>query len=199
DTIIATADTIIVDKENDIFILNGNAIYYSPSDSATASQIYFDRQKDSIALVKDAYYVGKDNRATGDTISYNKSTESISVAGKSIIQDAGTTLQGDQVKYDKKTKAGYATGNVIYIDTVENIQLWADTLDFNGDINYIKATSIDGKKPVYASNQDGDTLYISGKVLNSYQKIVSRLIYTAFDSISATKIDSNIYYNPNLD
>jgi lipopolysaccharide export system protein LptA len=199
DTILATADTIIVNKESDIFILNGNAIYYSTTDTALAGRIYFDRKVDSISLERNAVYIGKDNKASGDSISYNKATESIAVVGKSDIVDGSTTLIGDNVKYDKKTKSGYATGNVIYADTIENIKLWADTLEFNGETKYVKASSIEGKKPVYASNQDGDTLYISGKILNSYREIMSKITSTVFDSLAMTSMDTLPYFHAHLD
>ncbi len=199
DTITASADTIFVDRTNDIFSLTGNSIYYTPSDSATAGRIFYNKKLDSLALETNAVYIGKSNRTTGDSITYNKKTEAITIKGESKIVDGSTTLSGKYVKYDKKSKAGYATGNVIYADTTENIQLWADTLDFNGDTKYVKATAVEGKKPVYASNQDGDSIYISGKTLLSYRTIIDRREIKVLDSLSSISKKSVVYFHMNLD
>lgn len=184
DTVTATADTIILDKGNDIFHLKGNAIYYSNSDSATANSIYFNKKIDSIALEGTAYYKGIENKVNGDTINYNKSSGGISVSGQSTIEDNSTRLEGLNVKYDKKTKSGSATGNVIYSDTIENVKLWTDTLIFNNETKYIYARSAPGRMPVYATDQDGDSLYITGEIFNSYTTVSHKTNSNVIDSAS---------------
>ena len=197
DSVLATADTMIIDNEQDIFYLKGNAVYYSISDSAEANTIYFNKSTDSISLQGQAIYAGRENNASGDSIFYNKSSGDITVSGKSVIQDKGTTLKGDNVKYDKKSKSGYAVGNVIYSDTLENVKLWADTLEFNGDTKFILARSVADKQPVYATNQDGDSLYITGKTLNSYTKVNHKTSYNAYDSLETIK--NKVRYSVLLD
>jgi lipopolysaccharide export system protein LptA len=193
DTVTATADTMYYDGKIDLMSLKGKALYFTPSDSAKGDAIYYNKSTDSISISGNADYIGKANKAKADTIIFNKKSDQFDVKGKSELVDGSVFIKGDNVKYDKKSKFGKAVGNVYYQDTLEKMEVWADTLDYNGSVNYMRATSKGSKKPVYSSVMDDDTLFLSAKVLISSEKYITkkdstRVLILITDSLSANQL-----------
>lgn len=171
DTITAVGDTILYDGAKELVKLLGRARYFSNSDTATADSIYYSKLEENITLVGDGIYVGQDTKASGARITYDKKNDEFKFVGKSVIEDDPVFINAEKLDYNKKSKKGLAIGNVIYRDTVEKIIIWADTLDSDGSINYMRATSEKGK-PVLGTEVDGDTLFVSALVITSFQKII---------------------------
>jgi len=171
DTITAVGDTIFYDGNKELVKLLGNASYLSNADTATADSIYYSKQEENIILVGNGVYIGQDTKAQGARITYDKKNDLFKFLGKSVIEDDPVFIKADQLDYNKKSKKGLAIGNVVYRDTVEKIIIWADTLDSDGSINYMRATSEKGK-PVLGTEVDGDTLFVSALVISSFQKII---------------------------
>lgn len=175
DTITAVGDTILYDGNKELVKLLGKAKYLSNADTATADSIYYSKQEEKIILVGDGVYIGQDTKAQGARITYDKKNDEFKFVGKSVIEDDPVFINADQLDYNKKSKKGLAIGNVVYRDTVEKIIIWADTLDSDGSINYMRATSEKGK-PVLGTEVDGDTLFVSALVISSFQKIIDPIL-----------------------
>ncbi|HMS70979.1 MAG TPA: OstA-like protein [Saprospiraceae bacterium] len=189
DTITALADTIIYDGVKNHISLLGHASYLSQSDTATSDTIIYDRENELIELIGKADYRGKDNSAKGDKLRYDKKNETFKFEGRSQLSDAPLFIDADFLDYDKNKQLGYALGNVVYRDTSEGLIIWADTLDYDGTINFMRATA-NNRKPVMGTEIDGDTLYISAKVLRTYRKIIDPK--AVIDTFSKIQNDSLI-------
>ncbi|HOY13320.1 MAG TPA: OstA-like protein [Saprospiraceae bacterium] len=188
DTITALADTIIYDGVKNHISLLGNASYVSQSDTATSDTIIYDRENELIELIGKADYRGKDNSAKGDKLRYDKKNETFKFEGRSQLADAPLFIDADFLDYDKNKQLGYAVGNVVYRDTSEGLIIWADTLDYDGTINFMRATA-QNRKPVMGTEIDGDTLYITARVLRTYRKIIDPKA-AVIDTLSKMQNDS---------
>ena len=173
DTIRAYADTIVYNGETDLISLFGNSSYISTNDTATSDTIIYDRKNELIEMIGNADYRGQESRAKGEKLKYDKRNETFKFEGRSALEDAPVFIEADFLDYNKNKQEGLAIGNVVYRDTTEGIIIWADTLDYKGEINYMRATACD-RKPVLGTEIDGDTTYISAMVLRTFQTIGSQ-------------------------
>lgn len=187
DTARAIADTMYYSGAIDLIELKGRALYESKTDTARAEKIIYNRAEEKIELEGNARYSGDGNQAKGEKLIYDKKTESFTFTGRSELIDGSLFVEADDLSYQKNTQAGLAIGGVIYRDTSEHITIWADTLQYNGLTNFMKATAA-SKKPVMATEIDGDTLFISAMILTSYQ-VIPGLVSKETDTLQAN-VDS---------
>lgn len=190
DTALATADTIFYNGDKDIIKLNSNAFYQSNTDTARGNNIFFDRKNDFIRIEGDGVYNSTTTRAKGDTIVYDKPKDDIKIQGKGFVVDGATIISGDDITYNKLEKSGKIIGNVYYQDTSEHRTIQSDTLDYDQSTSYIRATSQAGKKPVFTSEIDDDTLHIAALVLVSYEVITPRKTKVDTASKDSSVIDT---------
>ena len=171
DTATAIADTIYYSGATNLIELKGKANYRSLTDTANAEYIKYNRADELIELEGNASYTGDGNRAKGEKLIYNKKTESFKFTGRSELEDGSIFIKAENLDYQKDTREGLAIGQVEYRDTAEKISIWADTLAYNGESNFMRATSAVGK-PVMATEVDDDTLFISARVLRTFQEVI---------------------------
>ena len=158
----ATADIIIYDGQKDEFILKGNAQFYEEDKIATANVIRYEEKTKLTYLEGDAKYKDSEKEIVGDRIRYDSEEETFDTQGRSTIVDGNQILIADTVNY--VGALGIATGNVIWTDTVDQITIESERIDYNKDTDYVKAS---GGRPLLISVVDDDTLFMRSDTLIS--------------------------------
>lgn len=82
---------------------------------------------------------------------------------RSVVQDSSSVMIADDFALDDNKGIGEARGNVWYKDSVQNMQLYANTLFFNKKKKSFLATD----KPVLVMVQEKDSIYIAADTLFS--------------------------------
>jgi len=183
---IAVADTIKYDGNiKEVFLL-GNARFEEGDRVATANRIRYNELTEVTLLEGNARTIDTDQNIVADTISYDKKNESYATRGRSHIVDGNQILDANQVDYDKELEMGIATGNVIWQDTAENITIIADYANYRKESDYIKASGGRGDRPLFISDIDGDSLFMTADTLVSIKGDTltgdtSRLMHAYFD------------------
>jgi len=158
----ATADIIIYDGKKEEFILKGNAQFYEEDKVATAKVIRYEEKTKLTYLEGDAKYKDAEKEIVGDRIRYDSEEETFDTQGRSTIVDGNQILIADTVNY--VGALGIATGNVIWTDTVDQITIESERIDYNKDTDYVKAS---GGRPLLISVVDDDTLFMRSDTLIS--------------------------------
>lgn len=163
----ATADTIRYDGNLKEVTLVKNAKFEDSLKVATADSIRYSESKDETQLLGNAFYKDEKQEIKGKTIVYNNKTESFATEGRAVIGDNKNVLEADKVDYDKTKGLGLASGNVIWRDTVQNLTIKCDAMDYDKARNYVKTK---GKRALLISLIDKDSLYLSADTLVSEKK-----------------------------
>ena len=207
----ATADLITYDGSIKQILLEGNAQVLEDSTIATANQIRYEEDTDITYLEGDAYYKDNQQEITSQSIKYDSDTEAFSTAGRSLVEDENQLLEADQLDFDSESGIGVAKGNVFWQDTIENLSIKSEQLDYDKASDYVKAY---GARPLLATLLDKDTLYLASDTLISQQtedslsqqqlnafedvRIFSNELQATCDSLSYIASDSifKLYRNP---
>ena len=161
----ATADIIIYDGETDEVILKGNAKFFENDKEATADVIRYEEKTDLTYLEGNATYQDAEKNIVGDRIKYDSEKESFDTEGRSTIVDGSQVLNADTVNYIGAL--GIATGNVVWTDTVDQITIESERIDYNKDTDYVKAS---GGRPLLISVVDEDTMFMRSDTLVSFME-----------------------------
>ena len=183
---IAIADTIKYDGQTKEVFLIGNARFEEGERVATANRIRYNEVTEVTLLEGNAQTIDADQNIVADTISYDKVNESYATRGRSHIVDGDQILDANQVDYDKELEIGIATGDVIWRDTAENITIIAERAKYKKENDYIKASGGRGNRPLFISDIDGDSLFMTADTLVSIKGDTltgdtSRLMHAYFD------------------
>lgn len=163
----ATADTIRYNGALKEVILQGNARFRENDKRATADQIRYDEKTDITYLEGNAVYDSESQHVTSDTLAFDQKTEQYVTSGRSIIVDEGQVLYADEVEYNSETGMGFAEGNVIWVDTVENTTIVCEEAFYNKETDYIKAS---GGRPLLITEIDSDSMWLTSDTLVSMRK-----------------------------
>lgn len=87
---------------------------------------------------------------------YNTIEELANFPCRSSTQNEEQYMEADYIDYDKKSGIGLATGNVIAIDTAQNLTLYCG----RADVNEKRKTTLATIKPVLKQNSGDDSLFI---------------------------------------
>ena len=158
----ATADIIIYDSKNKEVTLKGNAQFFEEDKIATANTIRYEEDTELMYLIGNAKYKDSEKEVVGDEIRYDSVEETFDTKGRSTIIDGDQVLIADTVNY--VGALGVARGNVIWTDTVDQITIESERIDYNKDTDYVKAS---GGRPLLISIVDDDTLFMRSDTLIS--------------------------------
>jgi lipopolysaccharide export system protein LptA len=167
----AKADKIIYDGKNSLTKLIGHAEYISDNELATGDAIFFNEATDEIIIEGNGYYKDQDQEVIGDRIVYNRDTKDIEVEGKATVNKGSTQIAAWNLDYDSKTKLGFASGDVVWVDTIEKYQLKAESITYNDSTEYVKAMFSEGTRPLLRKLIDQDTMYISADTLEFFKVV----------------------------
>lgn len=197
---IVVADGGTYDTQSDIGEFIGNAQVIEGKDTFTAEQIYFDNNTGDVKMYGQANYKGEKEYGSADTILYNQKTENADLIGTASYFDGEQKVDGETIAFNKATDAlkvtgdgflssapylisaadldykkdsmAMADGDVIWIDTSELRTVYADHVRHTDSTKYTHAYNDSLKVIVEDVNDAGDTMYIQGKSVITYEDIV---------------------------
>ena len=187
----AIADQIFYDGERGDIILEGNAKYLELDKEATAVKIVYNENDETTFLKGDAYYKDKDKEVTADAITYDGTTESVSTEGVTEIVEEDTRLIADGISYDDSLDIGYAFGNVVWEDTVQQLKIICDDMYYRDSDNYVKAFGNE-KRPKLESVMGFDTMFLVADTLISTQvkdSLSTKNIFNAYNNVKILRED----------
>lgn len=158
----ALADIIRYDGNKNEVSLIGNANFVEGNRRATADRIRYDEKNDITYLEGNAYFEDETQLIDADTIVYDATTKTYATRGRSNVQNEEQLLIADQIDFDDATGLGVATGNVIWEDTINNMKIYCDVINYNKESDYVLAT---GERPLLTTVLEGDTLYLAADTL----------------------------------
>lgn len=159
--------------KDEVITLMGDAHFEDSVSVASADIIRHNKRTGVTILEGNAFFKDADRTLTGDTISYDAKNETYSTRGRSHIVDGEQILDADQIDYVKEREVGIATGNVIFVDTLEKMTVICEYAEHSKKRNYLKAYG--GRdslgnllRPLLIQEIDGDSLFISADTLVSF-------------------------------
>jgi len=166
----AEADHMYYDGNTEKITLVGNARFNKDETIANADTITYSEKTKLTYLIGNAHVEG-DQVIDSERIIYNSDTESFTTESRSRIVDGPKILDADKIISEEN--AAIASGNVIWTDTIEEVTIACEHLNFNKETEKIIAS---GNRPLLISLIDGDSVYMSSDTLISFHK--ERLVET---------------------
>lgn len=163
----ATADTIRYFSREGEIIMAGHVLVYENDRKIDGTFLrYLERSGETWIKGNPANYFDSTRMVRSAEIFYNEKTNQISTKGESEIRDGSLIMKMEQSDFDQRTGIGHARGNVEWRDTVQNIGIRAEHLDYVKETSYVLAYGT--KRPLFFTLIEGDTLYIAADTLNMW-------------------------------
>ncbi len=159
----ATSDVIQYDAETETVTLVGDAVFIEENKVANADTIRYDEKNKLTYLLGNAHYVEGERIVDSERMIYNEATENFETEGRARIVDGVQILDADNIDYQENN--AIATGNVVWVDTVENVTINSEHLNYNKETERIVAS---GGRPLMTSLIEEDTFYMSADTLVSF-------------------------------
>ena len=160
----ATSEVIHYDAKTKTVTLIGDARFEEPDKIAEADTIRYDEENSLTYLLGNAHFEG-DQVVDSERMIYNEKDETFETEGRARIVDDVQILDADHIDYEADD--AIATGNVVWVDTVEQITINCQHLNYNKTTERIVAS---GERPLMTSLIDGDTFYMSSDTLVSFHE-----------------------------
>ena len=159
-----TSDTIVYDGILKEVILKGNAKFKENDKKANADQIIYEEETEITRMEGNAVYDSETQHIESDIIRYDKKKATYITEGRSTVVDGTSVLKADSINFDDEKGLGYAQGNVVWVDTAENITIVCEEADYNKETDYILAR---GGRPLLITLVDDDSLFMTSDTLVS--------------------------------
>ncbi len=172
-----TSDTIIYDGKLKELIMKGNAKFRDNDKKASADQIVYEEETEITRMEGNAIYDSKTQHIESDIIIYNKKEATYNTMGRSTVVDGSNILQADSINFDDEKGLGYAQGNVVWVDTAEQITIVCQEADYEKETDYILAR---GGRPLLITLIDDDSLFLSSDTLVSLRENPEDSLRTLF-------------------
>lgn len=166
----ARADTISYIGKNKEYNLNGHAQMENDKQNATADLIKYEETLDKLSMIGDADFRDSTRHIQAESIYYDGKSETYSTRGRSTIVDDGKILKALNVDYEQETGLGIATGDVVWIDTAEQMTIICETAAYKKESGYLRATGGELGRPLMINVLDGDSLFLAADTLLSLEE-----------------------------
>lgn len=120
---------------------------------------------------------------------YDAKTKQVAVESNAIIRQENNTLQADSLSFDNETGKGYAVGNVFWEDTIQQISIQGDYIEFEDSSNYVLASNRPLMTQIIENNDKNDTLYMMADTLLTQEIADSVRQFEATDKVMVYKSD----------
>jgi lipopolysaccharide export system protein LptA len=176
-----------------------NARYVGNGKNATAKVIQYNAKKGEVELINDVIVNEGDRRIEGDYLRYlentgetwikgeparytdslrtvvspeiffNEKTNQVKTKGPGEISFGDFIVRSNEFTLDESTGLGQAIGNVEWQDTVKDLGIRAEHIDYNQRNEYMLAYG--ETRPIFYTVIEGDTLFIAADTLNMWSEI----------------------------
>lgn len=192
----ATASKILYSQNDSTLTLIDNARFIDGEKIAIGDTIIHNNKIKETQLIGEAQFIDGDKITKGEKIIYNEKTESVQLDGQATYREGSTVLDADRLIFDDLTGRGQGSGNVIWKDTSSNITMIADQLRMDKNDESLFSYG-EEQRPYVINMLDGDSLYLAGDTLQSFQEIVTDTlgvsdtsrIFTARGGVDILKTD----------
>jgi lipopolysaccharide export system protein LptA len=166
----ATADTIRYGASTGEVLMLGK-VHVEENDKRIdgTSLRYLEKTGETWITGEPARYTDSTRTINSPEIFYNEKTNQVSTKGAGEISDGDLLMRAEQFDFDQATGIGRATGNVMWSDTLQDLGIFADTIDYAKESDYILAYGLN--RSVFYTLVDGDTLYIAADTLNMFSQV----------------------------
>lgn len=169
--------------------LVGDAHFEDSTTYATADFIIYNERLEVTTLEGNAFIKDDARVITGEKITYDARNGTYTTRGRSHIVDGNQILDADQVDYDKERDVGTAAGNVIWVDTTENMTVVCEFAEHSKKRNYLKASGGKHGRPLLIKIIDGDSLYVSADTLMSLEIVETDTLKTQ-DTLAVSAVET---------
>lgn len=164
----STADSMYYFSEGDEVRLIGNAIFEDSLKYSTADKITFWQNKETAILQGNAKFKEPDREIEADSIFYDARSERYFSSGRSKIWDGVQYLEAEEIDYASQASWALATGQVLWMDTVENTLLVSEEMKYKRSTGEFLSYTVDSVRPYMIDVSDGDSLWLSADTLYSF-------------------------------
>ncbi len=171
----ATADTIRYFSKLGEVIMSGHVNVTETDRTITGNTLrYFERTGETWITGEPAIYKDSTRSIVGPEIFYNEKTNQLTTKGKSEISDGEQRIKMDEFNYNELTGLSEAIGNVEWRDTVRNLGIRSERMEYSKSTGYVLAYGTG--RSMFFTVVDGDTLYITADTLNMWSVMDSTMM-----------------------
>lgn len=181
-------------QEDKAFELYGDAEIIEENKTTTADTILYNDATGKAFLIGNAVYVDEKQSIESPYIEYDSKLKNYSIVGRSTVSDPPNILTADKIDFNDELGNGRAEGDVIYQDTAAKTTIYADTMDYNKQTDFVNAFggAFLNDRPLMESILDADTLYLSADTLTSFSQdtaVDSSRVLLAYHDVRIFKKD----------
>ncbi len=162
----ARSEVIHYDANTETVTLIGDARFEEATKIAEADTIRYDEKNKLTYLLGNAHYVEDEQVVDGQRLIYNEEKETFKTEGRARLVDGEQILDADHIDYESDDAV--ATGDVVWTDTIENVTIKSERLDYNKNTERIVAS---GGRPLMITLIDGDSFYMASDTLVSFHEL----------------------------
>lgn len=181
----ATADTILFYGQSQDFTLIGNTWVKEADRVVTANRIEYKKSTDKAILIGNVDYKDAEQRATGERMEYTLSTGAFKTEGRAEIVQGSQIMKADNMRERESDNTVIASGNVVWIDTAQQVSLYSSEAIIDRENERVKAF---GDELLFITQMEGDSLFmtadtlLSGTVVDSNDQSI-RQIFAYFNVV----------------
>lgn len=163
----ATADTIrYFSKEGEVTMAGHVQVEERDRRISSSHLRYLENTGETWITGSPALYADSTKLIRSSEIFYNEKTNQVSTKGASVIREGSLVMKMDDSNFDQLTGVGHAMGNVEWRDTLKNIGIRSERIDYSKQTSYLLAY---GKtRPYFFTLVDADTMFIAADTLNMW-------------------------------
>ena len=187
------ADRLIYNDSAGVITLVGSARILEGEQEVKGDSIVYFQKDEKGEIHGNGYFKDPTRTIEGASIYFSEKDKSLRTGGDAIFSEGDIVLNAESLVYDDLTGEGVAEGNVVWQDTMNDVAIYSDRLNYNKISGYVEAL---GVRPYMAVILDQDTMFVSGDTLVS-EKVTSPIkdSLEAVDTIRQIRIfhDVKIY------
>ncbi len=163
----ATADTIRYSAEEGEITMLGHVKVEEKDRKIDSDFLRYDENTGETWIKgSPAIFLDSTRRVQFPEIFYNEKTDQVTTKGSGKIIDGSLIMSMEQSDFDQQTGILHTKGNVEWRDTVQNIGIRADHIDYSKKTSYLLAFG--AERPLFFTLVDGDTMFIAADTLNMW-------------------------------
>jgi len=190
DSLIASADVLFYDGQSKEVVLQENAKFKKGSSYGESIQIVYNEDTQISVLTGEAYFVSEDRRIRADVIEHNGVDDSFSTRGQMSLVEDNQTLTARRFFSEPGSDVKIATGEVLWIDTEEQITLEGDSLFIIESNNAVEAVG-DNQRPLLNKVNGNDTIWLSAMLISAFDEEDSLGIKNVFEAKNDVRLLSD--------
>ncbi len=160
----AEADVIQYNRKDGIVEMQGNAYYREGNRTASGDYILYDETNEWLTIKGEGIIIDSTKTVYSDDMFYDVAKDSFAVMDRSIFYNEDQKLVADQLRYNNQSGVGVAWGDVVWVDTTNELGILCDSLLYDNSSNEFVGLGIH-RRPMLWNLIDGDSMFIKADTL----------------------------------